>query len=312
MGVLLFILAPLSAEHSQIRVPATSRERASPRRASVFAIVSSSAPRRQEFLVGHRSEFAPGACVAFAPTGRDRHRTVFLDPGHGGPDPGAVATAPNGTLLSEKVLTLAVARATLPLLRADGYRVVLSRMQDGPVVRLRSAFLDGGAYTLQGAHADIEARVDCANEAHAQLLLAIHFNSFGDPSVGGVETAYDAVRPFRRENRRFADLVQHSVLARFRAQGWNVPDRLVLPDSELGTPPLSPQDATYGHLLELGPPAPGLLARASAMPGALCEALFLTNPAEAQIAAGRQGQHVLAKAFAQAFQEYFRPSLPAM
>ncbi|MGH2850771.1 MAG: N-acetylmuramoyl-L-alanine amidase, partial [Solirubrobacteraceae bacterium] len=33
--------------------------------------------------------FAPGACVAFAPAVGNRHRTVYLDAGHGGPDPGA-------------------------------------------------------------------------------------------------------------------------------------------------------------------------------------------------------------------------------
>ena len=33
--------------------------------------------------------FSPGACVAFPPTAGNRHLTVFLDAGHGGPDPGA-------------------------------------------------------------------------------------------------------------------------------------------------------------------------------------------------------------------------------
>ena len=32
--------------------------------------------------------FSPGACVAFPPTMGNRHLTVFLDAGHGGPDPG--------------------------------------------------------------------------------------------------------------------------------------------------------------------------------------------------------------------------------
>jgi N-acetylmuramoyl-L-alanine amidase len=38
--------------------------------------------------------FAAGACLALAPTGgRSRGRTVFVDPGHGGPDPGVTARA---------------------------------------------------------------------------------------------------------------------------------------------------------------------------------------------------------------------------
>jgi N-acetylmuramoyl-L-alanine amidase len=41
------------------------------------------------------------------------------------------------------------------------------------------------------------------------------------------------------------------------------------------------------------------------MPGALTEPLFLTDPAEAQIAAGRPGQQVMARSLVRAIQEYF-------
>ena len=33
-------------------------------------------------------QFSTGSCVALAPTKGNRHLTVFLDAGHGGPDPG--------------------------------------------------------------------------------------------------------------------------------------------------------------------------------------------------------------------------------
>lgn len=257
-------------------------------------------------LVGNRAEFAPQACVEYAPSGRDLHRTVFLDPGHGGPDPGAEAQAPDGKLLQEKTLTLATALAMLPILRADGYHVVLARIGDGPVARLVPGSLAGGMYSLAGEHADIQARIDCANAGGAEVLLSIHFDSYSDPSVGGVETAYDPDRPFSRQNYHFASLVQAAELNGFSRHGWNIPDRGVQTDSSLGTPSLTPQAAAYGHLLELGPAAPGWLSHPSQMPGALCEPLFLTDPGEAALAEDPAALHVLARSFVRAIAQYFQ------
>jgi N-acetylmuramoyl-L-alanine amidase len=258
--------------------------------------------------IGDRSEFTPGACIAYSPTGSDKHLTVFVDAGHGGPDPGGTGTAPDGTLLHEKTVTLAVAADLLPLLRQDGYRVAMARTSDEPVAQLAPGALAGGTYTVQGEHADIAARVDCANAAGAQLLLSIHFNSYDDPTVGGVETLYDPDRPFDRANIRFAQLVQSAVLSGLAAKGWQVPDRGTISDTEAGTPALTPQGAAYGHLLELGPASPGWFDHPSTMPGALCEPLFLTDPGEAAVAASSSGQQALAQAFRAAIDRYFQGS----
>lgn len=257
-------------------------------------------------LLGNRSEFTDTACVAYGSTGHDRHTTVFIDSGHGGPDPGASGTAPDGTVLQEKRLTLAVALDALPLLRADGYRVAMSRIDDSPVARLTSGSLTGGVYSIQGEHADVAARVDCANAARAQLLLSIHFDSYQDPSVGGVETLYDADRPFSDRNLRFAQIVQQSIIAGLASHGWTVPDRGVQVDTVAGTPALSSQGASYGHLLILGPAKPGWFDHPSQMPGALSEPLFLTDGGEAAVAESRSGQQALALAFVAAINQYFQ------
>lgn len=80
--------------------------------------------------------FNPGACVSFAPTSGDRHQTVFLDAGHGGIDPGATGTTGSGATIHEADLTLPVVLDTLPLLRAQGFRVVVSRPGATSVARL--------------------------------------------------------------------------------------------------------------------------------------------------------------------------------
>src|SRR5450631_3458778 len=52
--------------------------------------------------------FAPSTCVAMAPAGPDRHETVFVDAGHGGPDPGASGVTADGQPVNERDLTLPV------------------------------------------------------------------------------------------------------------------------------------------------------------------------------------------------------------
>ncbi len=255
--------------------------------------------------IGSPGEFSPGACVAVRATQGNR-TTVFIDPGHGGPDPGASGTYA-GRMVDERTETLGVALDMIPLVRQAGYRIVLSRVRDTSVVPLRPGYVANGLYTVEGEHADIEDRVNCANAAHAHLLLSIHFNSFDDPAVGGVETLYDDARPFSSQNQHFAQIVQQHVLSGLGAAGWQVPDRGVIPDSQGGTPALTTQGAAYGHLLELGPASPGWFDNPSQMPGALCEPLFLTDPNEIAIVVSPQGKQVLAKAFVQAIEQYLHP-----
>jgi N-acetylmuramoyl-L-alanine amidase len=255
--------------------------------------------------IGNRSEFAAEACMEFVPTGSRPRATVFIDPGHGGADPGATVMV-GSTKVTEKVLALVVARRLLPLLIHAGYRVVLSRTEDTSVARLSVPAGNDGLYSVDQEHADLQARIDCANAAHASLLLAIHFDAFYDPSVGGSETLFDDARPFTAQSRRFATLIQQAVLRMLAVAGWRIPDRGVIPDSAGGTPALSLQGAIYGHLLELGPAQPGLVTRPSQMPGALVEPVFLTDPAELAIVRSAKGQQALARAFAVAIGRYFR------
>jgi N-acetylmuramoyl-L-alanine amidase len=90
-------------------------------------------------------------------------RTVILDAGHGGKDPGA--TNPLGT---EAMYNLKVAGMVKNLLVAKGYKVVMTRSTN--------IFL-----TLQ-------ERVDLANAIRENaIFVCIHFNS-GGPAARGIET----------------------------------------------------------------------------------------------------------------------------
>jgi N-acetylmuramoyl-L-alanine amidase len=243
--------------------------------------------------------------VAFAPTGAPRHLTVFLDAGHGGPDPGAVGTTESGRTIYEADLTLRVELDTTAILRAAGFRVVVSRTRDTSVLRLGPGDLSGRVFTVQGSHHDVLARDVCANEAHANLLVGIYFDA-GAPSYAGAVTGYDAVRPFARENLRFAKLLQTDVLAAMNALGWGIPSEGVQSDTGLGSA-LNSEALAYGHLVLLGPAYGDYVATPSRMPGALIEPLFITDPFEGSIAASRHGQEVIARAMAKAIDQYFAP-----
>jgi len=247
--------------------------------------------------------FSPGACVAFSPTHGDRHETVFLDAGHGGIDPGGVGTTANGTTVEESTVNLPIELDAMAILRAQGFRVVVSRTENTSVTKLTPADVSGEELTSQGAFADVAARDVCANKARANILIGIYMDAGYAGNAGSV-TGYDADRPFSADNLRLATLVQDDVLSAMNARGWDIPDEGVLPDTGLGSA-ISAAGVAYGHLLLLGPAEAGYFSTPSQMPGALIEPLYLTDPFEASIAANPQDQQVIAGGIAKAVDGYF-------
>lgn len=242
---------------------------------------------------------SPGACATLGAIGSSRGRTIFVDAGHGGPDPGVTARSASGQMLKEATETLAVARDLSGVLRADGYRVVLSRTADSSVLRFSPDQLDHGGMTQPQVLADLEARIRCADASHADALLSIHFNGYSDPTVGGTQTFYDGVRAFAAESKRLAGDLQSALVSRLGR-----PDRGAVTDDQLQAPTMSDRAGSYGHLVLLGPAQPGWLAQPTAMPGALVEPLFLTRPDEAAIASSPAGQRRIAAALAGGLEAY--------
>ena len=274
--------------------------------------VSRVAPRRPQdpappTLVGRGTgtRFQPAACI-----GRGRGVPVFLDPGHGGLDPGAVGQTATGRALSEAPLTLAIALATRRLLLAHGIRVVLARTAGSTVVRPGRGDVRGGLLTAEGADDELAARIACANAARARVLVGIHLNAFSDPTAQGAETLYCAQRRFSPASLRLAGLIQRSVVASLARAGWRVPDRGVKDDRHAGSRALDRWSARYGHLLELGPAWPPRFRHPSRMPGVIVEPLFITNPTEAVMAASPRWQAAIAAGIAGAVRR-FLASRPA-
>lgn len=90
-------------------------------------------------------------------------RRIVLDPGHGGPWPGAVG--PNG--LREADVNLGVALQLWGLLTEAGADVTLTRTSDSAVARKPHPTLKE----------DLQARADLATATHADLFISLHHNA---------------------------------------------------------------------------------------------------------------------------------------
>jgi N-acetylmuramoyl-L-alanine amidase len=264
------------------------------------------------------SSFASGACVAFSPVVGNNHKTVFLDAGHGGIDPGGVGTTEAGRTIYESDVNLAIVLDTMALLRDHGYRVVVSRTKDTTVLRLGSGDTDEGVLSELGSHDDVAARDVCANLAEADLLVGVYQDAGGTQQNAGSVTVYDPDRSFSNDNLKLADLLQNDVLSAMNAHGWQIPNDGVQPDgtfgSAVGNPSsntLAAEAASYDHLMLLGPAASGFFSTPSQMPGAVIEPLYLTDPFEGTIAANASDQRVIAHGIADAVQQYFAAAAKA-
>ncbi len=231
---------------------------------------------------------------------------AYIDPGHGGVDVGTQGATPDGQTVYEKNVSLAIALKTQRILRDDGIGAVLSRPSDAlPDLSPTDYTADGRLLTPDGLLHDLQNRINRANSSGALVLLSIHLNAFSDPAVGGSETFFDADRPFSDDNQRFAKLVQGAVAVALHDSGYNSTDRGIADDTTLESDGFGALGVPYPHLVLLGPAVPGRL-KPSQMPGALSEPLFLSNPSEAAIAAKPEVQEALARAYANAIEQYLR------
>ena len=258
--------------------------------------------------------FASGSCVAYPPTSGNRGTTVFLDAGHGGIDPGGVGITQSGTTIYEADETLPVELDVMALLRAKGFRVVVSRTSNSTVLRLSLDDVSGQLLTLQGVYDEVAARDVCANDAKANVLVGIYYDAGASPENAGSITAYDADRSFSSANLALANLIQNDVLASMNTQGWSIPNDDVLPDTGLGSLSGDPtlgglagEAAAYDHLLLLGPAMAGYFTTPSEMPGAVIEPLYITDPFEGSIADSIAGQNAIAQGIASAVEQFLTP-----
>jgi len=221
---------------------------------------------------------------------------VLIDPGHGGKETGAVSAGG----MEEKDANLAIALQVAARLRADGVLAILTRGRDSAV---NTGGRDVNGDGTVDNDDDLQMRVDQANAAGAWALISIHNNAQpGDPATRGTTTYYCADRPFAAESRRLAEALHTHLLAAISDAGYSTIDRHVRDDAELRKP--------EGHLYLLGPHNKRI-TRPSAMPGALGETLFLSNPADAAQLARPEMITALARGYAEGIEAYLASAVEA-
>ena len=109
--------------------------------------------------------------------------TVVIDAGHGGFDRGGIP----GQRVSEKDMTLDVARRLKSVLAASGYRVVMTRDSD--------VFVPLGTRTA------------IANSSRNAIFVSIHFNSATRGGASGIETYF-----YSRDSLALASAIHHYVV----------------------------------------------------------------------------------------------------
>lgn len=125
-------------------------------------------------------------------------KTVVIDPGHGGDDPGKVGV--NGA--KEKDVNLAISKVLYQVLEENGFKVVMTRTED-------VVLSDGEKFSKIG---DLNARCKTINDAYSEnencVMISIHQNSFSQQSVHGAQCFYYQ----RSENsRQLAEVIQNNL-----------------------------------------------------------------------------------------------------
>lgn len=177
-------------------------------------------------------------------------KTIFIDPGHGGRDPGCVSA----TGLTEKELVLDLAFRLRDLFRRSAINAELTRETDSEV-------WSTGAPGWK--RAELDNRINQANEAGADVFISIHANSFPESIWSGAQTFY---YPGREESKALAISIQNSLVTRLG------PNR---------------RKAKAGDFW--------VLSKAQ-MPAVMVEVGFLSNPREAQLLATDEYRQQVAEA----------------
>ena len=222
-------------------------------------------------------------------------KTIVIDPGHGGKDPGAMD---NG--VKEKDVNLAVGLELQRQLSARGYNAVLTRATD--------------------IYLKLQERTDIANNLNADLFVSIHVNALpSKKSMTGFEiyimalpTDKDAMNLAKIENREYvegkgmdSENVDRRTEMLLRILGDMQQNNKISESTEFAA-------ALYNSGVRNNLPmrrvaqAPFFVLRGAGMPAVLLEIGFVTNETESQMLMTQPYQQKIAAAMADGIANYIK------
>lgn len=223
-------------------------------------------------------------------------RTVVIDAGHGGRDPGAV-----GKKGKEKDIALSIA------LKVGAY--IEENMPDVNVIYTRK----------NDVFVELWKRAEIANKAEADLFISIHVNANPKSSIYG---AYTLVLGEHRADEQFDVAVrENSVILleedyETRYEGFDPTSTESYIMFSLMQKTYKKQSIEFGAFVQdqfreragrrdLGVREQGIYVLAqTSMPGVLVETGFISNPDEEKYLITKYGQEIIASAIYRGFREY--------
>lgn len=184
-------------------------------------------------------------------------KTIAVDPGHGGSDSGAIGA--NGT--TEKEIALSIGLELKKMLEASGAKVIMTRTADVDVARPNAS-----------AKEELQARVDIANRAKADVFVSIHMDAFVNQQAKGTSTYI-----YQKTNgdARIGKFVREGLL------------------EQLGTNDRNTRDCNF------------YVVKYTAMPATLAEVAFISNPEEERLLKSSAGAKKAAMGIYRGLDRYF-------
>ena len=230
-----------------------------------------------------------------------KFKTIVIDAGHGGKDPGA-----HGSFSLEKNVALAIAKKVHTLIKNDlpEINVVMTRNTDRFV--------------------ELNKRADIANENHANLFISIHCNSSpeGTSKIAHKEKGVMMlVYGFHRKEEQMEALRENASIyiekdykKNYNGYSDNDPGSLIILNTYMQK--YRQQSILFGEILNKqfvnndgrksrGVKEQGVLVLAhSAMPAVLVETGYINNPKEEKYLNSEAGQDAIAQSIVRSIKNY--------
>lgn len=223
---------------------------------------------------------------------------VFIDPGHGGHDPGAIG--PTG--LEEKTVVLHIAKELRHLIQREmpQYRVVLTREHD--------------------VFVPLAERARMANAQQAQVFISIHTNSSPNREASGIETWYLSFAASTRAKKIAAreNMMSEQQLSTLELilRDMSETDRI----NQSAVLARSTEKALAEHLAAQYPGviprgvegAPFAVLHRTTMPSVLVETAFISNPQEEARLRTPKYQRILAQGILRGLRQFLQTAVVAL
>ena len=131
--------------------------------------------------------------------GQNLYKTILLDPGHGGEDPGAVSDYSG---VKEKDLSLKISIMLKELLEKENFKVLMTRSED------RLEYTTEKKDIVLKRSEDLYRRKKMMDEGGADIVVSIHLNKFGQTQYFGAQAFFP---PGSKESQRLAASIQSSI-----------------------------------------------------------------------------------------------------